>query len=190
MVMCVCQSGSGFWEKTTSRHLTPKEEDWARRVAERRHERSYGRDRDTVYRKARDVDYAMHLMGARAELAWCILEGVRWPASVDAHRRKDPPPDVPPDIEIRCRDEKWVNIIIRERDLTGDKIHRRFVSAKQLSDGRFEFDGWILGTEAIRTPLRDKGRYGRPAHFINVRELHRLPFYRGLKRHKPPKESP
>lgn len=156
-------------------------------VAMARHERSFliRGSEDSVNPKSRKRDLEVHLMGARAELAWCVLDGVEWSGSIDNFDR----PDVEPDIEIRCRDRRWSKLIIRDRDLKGEKPGRRFVAAKELEDGRVEFDGWCFGWEASRFKKTDPGNFGRPARFIPVEYLHRLPFYRESPRRHKQKEA-
>jgi hypothetical protein len=139
---------------------------------------------DSVNAKTKRQDLAVHVMGARAELAWCILEGVTWSASVDNFTK----PDVEPDIEIRCRNRKWKNLIIRDPDLKGDKLNRRFVAAREREDGRIEFNGWLYGWEAAKFPKTNPGGY-KPARFIDTKYMHRLPFYRGHARRHQQKED-
>jgi hypothetical protein len=184
---CVCHTGLGYWRVMECRPFTPREEARARRVGEKRHLRSTARGSvDSVSKKDKAKDLAVHIMGARAELAWCILEGVKWSASVDNFHK----PDVEPDIEIRCRNWRWKNLIIRDRDLVPEKLDRRFVAARERRDGTIEFNGWVTGRQALRYPKRDPGGYGKPARFIDVEYLHKLPFYRDFpKKHQPRKED-
>lgn len=178
MIDCRCQDGIGYWQNMQCRPLTQAEERRAYLVAKERHDRSWTRrSKDRVNPKSKQKDFATHLLGARAELAYCILEGVEWPATVDDFKN----PDVPPDIEIRCRNHKWRNIIIRDNDIKKG-MDRRFVAGRLTEEGVFQFDGWLWGHEAIDWKREDPGGYGAPARFIPVSRLHRLPFYRNSKR--------
>ncbi len=186
---CMCQTGTGYWIKAQSRPLTPKEEAWALQVAGARAASWRRGQPDKVYgevvpRKTEVEALRMDILGARAELAWCVSEGIEWNASVDTYKRI---PDAPPDVEIRARMFRHPSLIIRPDDLKLERYaKRRYVAARDMGDGSFEFNGWIFGWEA-REHFRHyyKTHDNRPpAYFIPVKELHRLPFYRGRKRHE------
>lgn len=170
-IVCKCQTGSGYWVDTTCRPLTETEKAWAADIGRQRHERSWARgSRDSVGAKSKEEDLATHLAGTPAELAYCIFNGLKWPATVDDYDGAD----APDGSEVRFRGQKGYRLILREKDirLKGD---RRFVSA--YFDGRvYHFDGWAWGHEGLLFPLTDPNGK-RPARFIPVERLHRLPFY-------------
>jgi hypothetical protein len=122
--------------------------------------------KDSVNAKNDELGMAKHRVGAASELAYSIFFGVPWPKHVETYKRQ---PDFPPDIEVRCR-VGWKNIIVRPDDVPD----RRYVCVN-FEDDHFVFYGWIWGYEAKRHPLIDVGGYGRPAHIIDIKHLHRFP---------------
>jgi len=128
--------------------------------------------------------FTSHFKGALGELAYCILFGIPWPARVDTFTG---PPDVDPDIEIKTSGF-GPHLMARPKDVT-EHAGRRFVAMSfDKPERTFRCYGWCWGRELAEAPLRDPGGWGKPVHWLEAHDLHRLPM---ALRHttREPKES-
>jgi hypothetical protein len=109
--------------------------------------------------QATDEVWFVDILGAMGELAFAKCYGLYWPATVNVGKDQ---PDVPPLYQVRTARRHDLNLIVRP----DDPDHFRY--ALVTGNGPdFRVHGHILGRDAKRLPLEDRGGRGEPAHWVS-----------------------
>lgn len=157
-----CCSKPGFWERATPRALTPAEEAYATRIGRQRYFESV---RDGLRDKFGKASMDNHVLGARGELAFCVLFGLEWPASVGAYGQ----PDVG-DYDVKTARRPVLAVKPEEARRLGTKYALMFHDQAAQA---FRLLGYIGAAEAAAVPITAGTM--RDAHFMSPAELHLFP---------------
>lgn len=140
--------------------LTPDQVAWASRIGADRLRTAKGEPR-WGYRGGRRSGLDTHVLGAQAELAFCLALGVPWPARVGNYKGAD----VDPEWEVRWSTLDAVKVTPNDGD-------DRLVALVRGESPEFRVVGYIRAGGAKRHyPLADPGNRGWPAHFVPARRL-------------------
>jgi len=115
-----------------------------------------------------DISLAMHVLGAKGELA------VAQYLNIEHEVFKDKIPtrgsvDLPPNIDVKTRSKHWMDLVVQ----LDDNPKKIFVHAT-CEDNFVRLHGWTYGERVMKDFFRKDPAGGRPAYFVRASVLHSI----------------
>ena len=115
---------------------------------------------------AGDISLAMHVLGAKGELAvaeYLNIEGEVFQDQIPTRGSVD----LPPNIDVKTRSRHWMDLVVQ----LDDSPKKIFVHATCENDF-VRLHGWTYGERVMKDCFKKDPAGGRPAYFVRASVLH------------------